>query len=113
MTEAFIEINQVTKNYKDPASDIYFQALRGIDLRIKEGTLSSIIGPSGAGGTRCRRADSSAPAPPVHCEPAPQGPANRGLDSASGRGNGRIIQGRRGRSGRVGAAGLGRCSGGF
>jgi ABC-type lipoprotein export system ATPase subunit len=45
----FITINQVTKNFKDPASDIYFQALRGIDLRIKEGTISSIIGPSGAG----------------------------------------------------------------
>ncbi|MHA2249297.1 MAG: ABC transporter ATP-binding protein [Candidatus Kariarchaeaceae archaeon] len=47
--QEFIRINQLTKNYKDPASDIYFQALRGIDLDIKEGTLSSIIGPSGAG----------------------------------------------------------------
>ena len=47
--EDFIIINQVTKNYKDPASDVYFQALRGIDLRIKQGTISSIIGPSGAG----------------------------------------------------------------
>lgn len=47
--EDFITINQVTKNYKDPASDVYFQALRGIDLRIKQGTISSIIGPSGAG----------------------------------------------------------------
>ena len=45
----FLRLEQVTKNYKDPASDIYFQALRGIDLKIKKGTLSSIIGPSGAG----------------------------------------------------------------
>ena len=49
MSNDFITINQVTKNYKDPASDIYFQALRGIDLRIKEGSISAIIGPSGAG----------------------------------------------------------------
>ena len=45
----FLRLEQVTKNFKDPASDIYFQALRGIDLKIKKGTLSSIIGPSGAG----------------------------------------------------------------
>ncbi len=49
MNNEFIQLNQVTKNFKDPASDIYFQALRGIDLHIKQGTLSSIIGPSGAG----------------------------------------------------------------
>ncbi|MCY3410943.1 MAG: ABC transporter ATP-binding protein [Candidatus Heimdallarchaeota archaeon] len=49
MSYDFINLNQVTKAYRDPASDIYFQALRGIDLTIREGTLSSIIGPSGAG----------------------------------------------------------------
>ncbi len=45
----FIYMNQITKHYKDPASDVNFQALRGIDLKIKKGTLTSIIGPSGAG----------------------------------------------------------------
>ena len=47
--QSFIDIDQVTKNYRDPASNIYFQALRGIDLKIKQGTISTIIGPSGAG----------------------------------------------------------------
>ena len=44
-----IHLDNVTKNYLDPSSGIYFQALRGVDLSIREGTLSSIIGPSGAG----------------------------------------------------------------
>ena len=45
----FIDLNQITKHYKDPASDIRFQALRGVDLKIKQGSMISIIGPSGAG----------------------------------------------------------------
>jgi ABC-type lipoprotein export system ATPase subunit len=45
----FIQLNHITKNYKDPGSDISFQALSGIDLDIKQGSFSSIIGPSGAG----------------------------------------------------------------
>ena len=45
----FIDLNQITKHYKDPASDIRFQALRGVDLKIKQGSMVSIIGPSGAG----------------------------------------------------------------
>jgi len=48
-TEAIIQLNQVTKHYKDPSSDIRFQALRGVDLNIKEGSMAAIIGPSGAG----------------------------------------------------------------
>lgn len=48
-TNEFIELRAVTKNFKDPESDIYFQALRGIDLSIREGSMSAIIGPSGAG----------------------------------------------------------------
>lgn len=47
--QSFIHVDQITKNYRDPASNIYFQALRGIDLKIKQGTISTIIGPSGAG----------------------------------------------------------------
>ncbi len=45
----FIDLNQITKHYKDPASEIRFQALRGVDLKIKQGSMISIIGPSGAG----------------------------------------------------------------
>lgn len=45
----FIELTAVTKDYRDPKSNIYFQALRGIELTIKKGTISSIIGPSGSG----------------------------------------------------------------
>ncbi|MCE7735586.1 MAG: ATP-binding cassette domain-containing protein [Candidatus Heimdallarchaeota archaeon] len=48
-TNDFIELRAVTKNFKDPESDIYFQALRGIDLSIRKGSMSAIIGPSGAG----------------------------------------------------------------
>ncbi|MHA2100352.1 MAG: ABC transporter ATP-binding protein [Candidatus Kariarchaeaceae archaeon] len=48
-SNGFIQLNHITKNYKDPASGISFQALRGIDLEIAEGSFSSIIGPSGAG----------------------------------------------------------------
>lgn len=44
-----ITVSQVTKNYRDPASDIYFQALRGVDLSLKRGSFTAIIGPSGAG----------------------------------------------------------------
>ena len=47
--ESFIEINQITKHFKDPASNINFQALRGIDIAIEKGSITSIIGPSGAG----------------------------------------------------------------
>ena len=32
----FIDLNQITKHYKDPASDIRFQALRGVDLKINK-----------------------------------------------------------------------------
>ncbi|MHA2501459.1 MAG: ABC transporter ATP-binding protein [Candidatus Kariarchaeaceae archaeon] len=49
MSNNFISLNQVTKHYKDPASDVRFQALRGVDLQIKQGSMASIIGPSGAG----------------------------------------------------------------
>ncbi|OLS28279.1 MAG: putative ABC transporter ATP-binding protein [Candidatus Heimdallarchaeota archaeon LC_2] len=45
----FIEISQITKHFKDPASNIYFQALRGIDFSVDQGSLTAIIGPSGAG----------------------------------------------------------------
>ncbi len=45
----FIHLNQITKHYKDPSSEVYFQALRGIDLQINQGTITAIIGPSGAG----------------------------------------------------------------
>lgn len=45
----FIEINQITKHFRDPASNIYFQALRGIDFSVDQGSLTAIIGPSGAG----------------------------------------------------------------
>ena len=48
-TKELITVSQVTKNYKDPASDIYFQALRGVDLSLKRGSFTAIIGPSGAG----------------------------------------------------------------
>lgn len=47
--QAIIQLNQVTKHYKDPASDIRFQALRGVDLNIEQGSMAAIIGPSGAG----------------------------------------------------------------
>lgn len=42
-------MSAVTKNYRDPETNVYFQALRGIDLSIREGSFCSIIGPSGAG----------------------------------------------------------------
>ncbi|OLS21284.1 MAG: putative ABC transporter ATP-binding protein [Candidatus Heimdallarchaeota archaeon LC_2] len=45
----FIEINQITKHFRDPASNIFFQALRGIDLTVEQGSITAIIGPSGAG----------------------------------------------------------------
>lgn len=45
----FIEINQITKHFKDPASNVYFQALRGIDFKVEQGSMTAIIGPSGAG----------------------------------------------------------------
>ncbi|MHA2028721.1 MAG: ABC transporter ATP-binding protein [Candidatus Kariarchaeaceae archaeon] len=45
----FIEINQITKHFRDPASNVYFQALRGIDFAVDRGSLTAIIGPSGAG----------------------------------------------------------------
>lgn len=44
-----IELTAVTKDYRDPKSNIFFQALRGIELTIKRGSISSIIGPSGSG----------------------------------------------------------------
>lgn len=49
MVDEFIKLDAVTKNYRDPETNIYFQALRSIDLTIEKGTLSAIIGPSGAG----------------------------------------------------------------
>ncbi|MCE7736608.1 MAG: ABC transporter ATP-binding protein [Candidatus Heimdallarchaeota archaeon] len=49
MEDEFIKLDAVTKNYRDPETNIYFQALRSIDLTIEKGTLSAIIGPSGAG----------------------------------------------------------------
>lgn len=49
MADEFIKLDAVTKNYRDPETNIYFQALRSIDLTIEKGTLSAIIGPSGAG----------------------------------------------------------------
>lgn len=47
--KSFIDVDSVTKHYKDPASEINFQAIRGIDLKLEQGSLSAIIGPSGAG----------------------------------------------------------------
>lgn len=46
---AYIMMDQVTKNYKDPSSKAHFQALRGIDLQIRKNSLTTIVGPSGAG----------------------------------------------------------------
>ncbi|MDH5646329.1 MAG: ABC transporter ATP-binding protein, partial [Candidatus Heimdallarchaeota archaeon] len=45
----YIELEQVSKNFRDPASDVYFPALRTLDLKVKKGSLTTIIGPSGAG----------------------------------------------------------------
>ncbi|MHA1303215.1 MAG: ATP-binding cassette domain-containing protein [Candidatus Heimdallarchaeaceae archaeon] len=46
-----IEVNDLIKVYYDPVTDYKVAALRGLNLRIKEGELVSIIGPSGAGKT--------------------------------------------------------------
>lgn len=46
-----IHASEVTKNYVDLSSNLRFQALRGVDLFIRRGSFSSIIGPSGAGKT--------------------------------------------------------------
>jgi len=49
MNQDYIYVNQLTKSYVDPTSNVKLQALRGIDLKIEKGTFTSIIGPSGAG----------------------------------------------------------------
>ncbi len=46
-----ITCNDVIKIYSDPDTDLKVAALRGLDLKVKEGELVSIIGPSGAGKT--------------------------------------------------------------
>ncbi|MHA2253557.1 MAG: ATP-binding cassette domain-containing protein, partial [Candidatus Kariarchaeaceae archaeon] len=47
--QLFVHMDQVTKNYRNPVSNLLFPALRGVDLKLKAGSLSTIIGPSGAG----------------------------------------------------------------
>ena len=44
-----IECKDVIKIYTDPNTNLRVAALRGIDLRIEQGELISIIGPSGSG----------------------------------------------------------------
>ena len=44
-----IECNDVIKIYTDPETNARIAALRGIDLKVNEGELISIIGPSGSG----------------------------------------------------------------
>ena len=46
-----ITCNDVIKIYSDPDTDLKVAALRGLDLKVREGELVSIIGPSGAGKT--------------------------------------------------------------
>lgn len=48
---AFIDLQRVTKNYKDTFSEVQIQVLNGIDLKIEQGTYNAIMGPSGAGKT--------------------------------------------------------------
>ena len=37
LNKIFVNLDHVTKNYRDPSSNVYFQALRGIDLKVKKG----------------------------------------------------------------------------
>ncbi len=49
VTDFFIEAEDIIKIYSDNRTDVRIGALRSVELRIKKGTLVSIIGPSGAG----------------------------------------------------------------
>ena len=46
-----LEVEDVTKLYIEPKSDIQVVALRGVNLELEEGEFVSIIGPSGSGKT--------------------------------------------------------------
>ncbi len=46
-----ITCNDVIKIYSDPDTELKVAALRGLDFKVREGELVSIIGPSGAGKT--------------------------------------------------------------
>ena len=56
-----ITCNDVIKIYSDPDTELKVAALRGLDFKVREGELVSIIGPSGAGKTSILEQDGSNP----------------------------------------------------
>ncbi len=52
MSSPGIEFRQVSKRYGDASSPL---VVKGIDLQVPKGTLTTILGPSGCGKTTSRR----------------------------------------------------------